>query len=102
MAGASERHGMDLKMLRNRLFALSIVITLVITGALTVREAVAISLIRSESETVVKCQSLPSRYSIHTEYAEKSNLRIIQTEDGPTSIDGGLINLLSSYRTCSR
>ena len=89
-------------MIRNRLFALSIAITLVIAAALTVREAVAISLIQSESGTVVKCQSLPSRYSIHTEYVEKANLWVIQTEDGPSGVDGGLIDLLSSYRTCSR
>jgi 3-polyprenyl-4-hydroxybenzoate decarboxylase len=89
-------------MLRNRLFALSIAIALVIAAAMTVREAVAIGLIRSESGNVVKCQSLPSRYSIHTEYVEEANVWIKQTEDGPTGVDGGLIDLLSSYRTCSR
>ena len=89
-------------MLRNRLFALSIAVALVIAAAFTVREAVAVSLIRSESEIVLKCQSLPSRYSIHTEYVKGANMWIVGTEDGPTGVDGGLIYLLSSYRTCSR
>ena len=89
-------------MFKSRLFALSIAIALVIAAALTVREAVAISLIRSESGTAVTCQSLPSRHSIHTEYVEGAHMWIAHTEDGPTGVDGGLIELLSSYRTCSR
>jgi hypothetical protein len=84
------------------LFALSIAIALVIAAALTVREAVAISLIRSESGSGVKCQSLPSRYSVHTEYVDGVNMWIVHTEDGPSGVDGGLIDLLSSYQTCSR
>ena len=89
-------------MLRSRLFTLSIAIALVIVAAFTVREAVAITLIRSESEIALKCQSLPSRYSIYTEYVEEADIWIVQTEDGPTGVEGGLIYLLSSYRTCSR
>lgn len=57
---------------------------------------------RAESREELKCLSLPSPYSIRTEYRYDLGVSIISTEDGLTGIDGGLIHLLSSYRTCSR
>lgn len=89
-------------MFKNRLFNLLIAIALVITLAFTVREAFAITILRSEAKTVATCASLPSRYSLHTEYVEEAGVWIIRTEDGPTGVDGGLVDLLSAYRTCSR
>lgn len=50
---------------------------------------------------MVTCSDLPSRYSIRNGYVEGMNMWLPQTEDGPTGVDGGLINLLSSYRACS-
>lgn len=50
----------------------------------------------------LKCSDLPSQYSIRSEYRDDWGMSVISTEDGPTGIDGGLIYLLSSYRTCSR
>lgn len=50
----------------------------------------------------LECSYLPSRYSIRSEYRDDLVMSVISTEDGPTGIDGGLISLLSSYRTCSR
>jgi hypothetical protein len=49
----------------------------------------------------VTCSDLPSRYSICTGYVEGMNMWLSHTEDGPTGVDGGLINLFSSYRACS-
>ena len=57
---------------------------------------------RAESKEELKCLSLPSRHSIRSEYRDDLGVLVISSEDGPTGIDGGLIYLLSSYRTCSR
>jgi len=89
-------------MLKNRLLLLSVAIAIVALSAFTIREAVAVTLIGSESGNPVKCDSLPSHHSIRAEYDEEAGMRIIRTEDGPTGIDGGLKTLLSAYRTCSR
>ena len=89
-------------MFKNRLFNLLIATALVITLAFTVREAFATSLLQAEGKTVTTCTSLPSRYSLHTEYVKEAGTRIIHTEDGPTGVDGGLGELLASYRTCAR
>ncbi len=89
-------------MLRNRLFNIFIVIALITVVALTAREAFATSIITDDTEATVKCDSLPSRYSVHTEHVNTTSTRLAYTEDGPTGIDGGLIYLLSAYRTCSK
>ena len=89
-------------MLKNRLFNVLIAIALLIVVALTVREAFATSLITSKMDAAIKCDSLPSHYSIHTETVKETGTRLTYTEDGPTGIDGGLMYLLSAYRTCSR
>jgi hypothetical protein len=86
----------------NRLFKLMIGIALVIVIVLTVQEAVATTIVTSQTDTVIECASLPSRYSIHAERLKETGTRLTYTEDGPTGIDGGFIYLLSSYRTCSR
>jgi len=89
-------------MSRNRLFNLFIAIALVLGIVFTVREAAATSDVTSQSEGVVRCHSLPSPYSIHTEYVQEMGVWVPYTEDGPTGVDGGLIYLLSNYRTCSQ
>jgi hypothetical protein len=89
-------------MLKHRLFNLLIAIVLVLVTALTVREAVATTIISSQSASIIECASLPSRYSIHTEYMNTTVKRLISTEEGPTGVDGGLMFLLSAYQTCSR
>ena len=89
-------------MLKHRLFNLLIAIALVIVTAFTVREAVATTIIRSQVDTAIKCADLPSRFSIHSEYVKEADMWIVRTENRPTGTDGGLIDLLSDYRTCSR
>ena len=93
-------------MLRNRLFNLTIAILLMLVVVLTVHEAAATAGVISEKNSTegatLKCMSLPSRYSLHAEYVTEAEMWIIHTEDGPTGVDGGFINLLSNYRACSR
>jgi len=89
-------------MLKNRLLLVFMAIAVVVLSAFTIREAVAVTLIGSESGNPLTCESLPSRHSIRAEYDEEAGMRIIRTEDGPTGMDGGLKTLLSDYRTCSR
>lgn len=94
-------------MFKNRLFNFFVAVALVIVVALTVREAFATGNIVSQTSAtagaqMLECTSLPSRYSIHTELVKETGTRLTYTEDGPTGVDGGLIYLLSSYRTCSR
>lgn len=88
----------------NHLFNLCVGIALVILLTLTVREAAATAgvISRMGSANSSECDSLPSRYSIHTESVNETGMWLTYTEDGPTGIDGGLIQLLSMYRTCSR
>ena len=92
-------------MLKPRLFNIMIAIALAILIALTVREAAATAGMLSQPGAVriakvLECASLPSRYSIRTEYVKGADMLIIRSEDGPTGVDGGLVELLSSYRTC--
>jgi hypothetical protein len=89
-------------MRKSHLFNLLIAIALVILIALTVREAFATSITTSQTNAVVKCDSLPSRYSIYTEYEEDLGMLVTYTKDGPTGVDGGLKELMAAYRTCSR
>ena len=83
-------------MSRNRLFNLCIAIALIIVVLFTVREATATSIVTSQNEAGINCSSLSSRHSIRTEYVEEMGAWMTYTEDGPTGVDGGLINLLSS------
>ena len=89
-------------MLRHRLFNLWIAIALASVTAFTAREAVAITILRSQENKASVCASLPSRYSLRTEYVKEANLWVVRTENGSTGTDGGLIDLLSDYRSCSR
>jgi len=92
-------------MLTNRFVNLLIVIALVALVGLTVREVYATSAViadDSASRLNSECASLPARASIHTEYVKEMGAWMTYTEDGPTGVDGGLIYLLSNYRTCSQ
>jgi hypothetical protein len=94
-------------MLRNSLFNVVIAILLMLVVVFTVREAAATTSILSKGDSTkatetLTCLSLPSRYSIRTEYVKEAGMWIIRTEDGPTGVDGGFTSLLSDYRTCSR
>jgi hypothetical protein len=95
----------EIEMLANRLFHVLIAILLVIVVAFTVREAAATADMISRTNAgkwakTFECTSLPSRHSIHTRSV--GAMSVLYTEDGPTGIDGGLIELLSNYRACSQ
>ena len=87
-------------MQKSHLFNALIGMVLVIVIALTVREAFATSITASGRDVAVQCDSLPSRYSIHTESVKTTGTRLTFTEDGPTGQDGGFIYLMSAYQTC--
>lgn len=55
----------------------------------------------TDQTKLAECASLPSRLSLHNVYMDATNVRVSYTEDGPTGVDGGLMHLLSAYRTCS-
>jgi hypothetical protein len=89
-------------MLRKHLFNLLIALTLLITLAFTVQEVLATTAITSRMDAKVECADLPSRYSIHSKYVKEARMWVLYTEDGPVGVDGGLKELASAYRTCSR
>ena len=90
----------------HHLVNLIVAVLLLAVAALTVREAAATTGMFSQTDRVSpssgKCADLPSRYSIRSEYVQAMDSWVIVTEDGPTGIDGGLIQLLSDYRSCSK
>jgi hypothetical protein len=88
-------------MYKKRLFLMLVAIGSIIVVAFTVRETVAQAIVNRGSRAL-ECASLPSRYSLHTEYMPERETWVTYTEDGPTGVDGGLIHLLSAYRTCSK
>ena len=92
-------------MFKPRLFNLFIAIALMTAVVLTVREAAAIADLTSQAESVSRSspeyKDLPSRHSIHSKYISDMGVWMTYTEDGPTGVDGGLVDQLSSYRTCS-
>lgn len=97
-------------MLNIRTVILSIMLVLIFM--LTVRQTVATgvstlstnaanksSIKRTET---IDCFSLPSRYSLRTEFVKGTDMWIPYTEHGPLGVDGGMKELMSAYRTCSR
>lgn len=88
-----------------RLFNLTMAMALMAAVLLTVREAAAtadvLSQAGSPSRSGVRCDDLPTRDSIRTEYVSERGAWVIVSEDGPTGLDGGLVQLMSDYRTCS-
>jgi len=90
-------------MFSHRLFNIVIAITLIVVIGLTVREAAATSIVVSQNDFAkANCASLPSHFSIHMEYVKERNAWVTYTDDGPTGVDGGLIQLLSDHRACSK
>jgi hypothetical protein len=92
-------------MLKNRLFNVFIAVALVLIIALTVREAFATTNIISRGgaaneAAILECGSLPSHFSIHTKRMQETGTQLIYSDAGPTGVDGGLVYLLSAYRTC--
>ena len=69
---------------------------------LTVREVAATTVVAAQPDSAeAVCTSLPSQYSIHTEYVQEKGVWVAYTENGPAGVEGGLIQLLSDNRACS-
>ena len=93
-------------MLKNRLFNGLVAIALIIAVALTAREAFATAGIVSQANdadaaTTAKCAILPPQMSIETVYATGRGMWVTYSEHGPTGVDGGLMELFSTYSICS-
>lgn len=90
-------------MFSQRLFKISVAIALLLVIGLTVREAAATTVVVSHTSSAdTACAGLSPYYPMHTEYVQERRAWVTSTEDGPTGVDGGLIELLSNYRTCSQ
>lgn len=86
----------------NRVINLFILVSLILAIALTIQEAAATTMViaKGDAEKPV-CTSLPSASSIHSNYDAEKGMWVTYTDDGPTGVDGGLIQLLSENRLCS-
>jgi hypothetical protein len=93
-------------MFNKRLVNFIIAFTLVIIIAFAAREAFATTGVELQRDTAKQAttsesSSLPSRYSIHTEYVQAKDTLLTSTEDGPRGVDGGLMHLFSKWRECT-
>jgi hypothetical protein len=87
----------------NRLLYIVLAVALLFVIVPTIRAAAATNTpAGGKDSSEMTCSSRPSRYSIHNEYVEEMGIWMTYTEDGPTGVDGGLVQLLSDYRTCSK
>lgn len=87
----------------HRLINILIVGALIVLIGFTVREVTATAALVSPTDSSkAVCDSLPSHFSIRTEYLVETGRWVTYTQDGPTGIDGGLIELLSENRACSK
>lgn len=94
-------------MSKDRLFSILIGISLVLVLALTAREAFATADLVSMSNgkdkaEVSECPILPPQLSIETVYDQQRGMWVTYTTQGPTGVDGGLVDLMTTYPTCSR
>jgi len=83
----------------HRLFNLFVLIAVVVLVLMTAREATATTVLVSQKST---CVSMSSQLSVYTEYVRERGLWMTYTQDGPTGVDGGLIQLLSEKRACAK
>lgn len=86
----------------NRLFNVSIAVALIIVIALTVWQSVETTkVVAAASEAdAAYCISSMARLSLTSVYVEKAHSWFSHTNDGPTGVDGGLLELLSNTRSC--
>ncbi|HEX6269539.1 MAG TPA: hypothetical protein VFZ43_04840 [Anaerolineales bacterium] len=87
----------------NHLFNHVIAAALLLIVGLTARETTATTAVAArKGSSDPACASLPSRYSITMDYVQERGVWVIYTGEGPTGVNGGLVQLLSDYRTCSK
>jgi hypothetical protein len=89
---------------KNRFFNLAIIVVLIAMAALTVSQAMAASsLVSADPSASDQCSAPGVNFSsVHMVYAESTGRWMPYTDNGPTGVDGGLIQLLSARRSCSQ
>jgi hypothetical protein len=87
-------------MFKNRLFNILVIAALVVVTALTIQQALETTKVVSAATSV--CTIPPvNRSSIRSAYVQEKGMWVSLSDSGPTGVDGGLLHLLSDYRTCS-
>ena len=88
-------------MFKNRLFSILVITALVVVTALTIQQALETTRVVSAAASV--CTIPPvDRSSIRSAYMQEKGVWVSLSDNGPTGVDGGLLHLLSDYRTCSK
>jgi len=96
-------------MSKNRLFniflvaALTLMVALILQGAIETNR-VAMAAGASDDTVVAPICDNPAveRSSIHRVYVNQMDTWLTYTDGAPTGVDGGLIDLLSNARVCSK
>jgi hypothetical protein len=105
-SGANLNRPKETKMSTNRLFNLLIVAALVAVVALTIWQSIETTKVVSaasqqNSSSNTTCLSSTDRLSLTSIYNKEASAWFPRTNQGPTGVDGGLLELLSNYRSCS-
>jgi hypothetical protein len=90
-------------MLKNRLFNVSIIVTLAVVVLLTISQAIETTKVVSAaaiSPDAAGCFFGMDRLSLISVYIKEIRSWFPHTNEGPTGVDGGLLDLLSNYHAC--
>lgn len=90
----------------NRLFNVLVTVALIAVVMFTLWESIETTkVVSAQSENMVSdspCFSGADRLALTAVYTDESRAWVPITQKGPAGVDGGLIELLSNYRTCSK
>jgi hypothetical protein len=99
----------EFEMSRSHLFNVLIAAALLTVVALTLWQSIettkvvsAAEIEKSASYRYSACFSGMDRFSLTSVYVKEARAWIPVTNKGATGVDGGLMSLLSNYRSCSR
>jgi len=92
-----------MKMYTNRLLNVSIAVALITLIALTIWQSIETTKVVSAAsqQNAAYCISGIERLSMTSVYVEQARAWIPYTGNGPTGVDGGLLELLSNSRSCA-
>jgi hypothetical protein len=96
-------------MIKDRLFNVFVVAALALMVALTIQGAIETTRVAMAAGAVDQAGAAPlcdvpavERSSIRRVYVQQMDTWLTYTNGGPTGVDGGLIDLLSNARVCSK
>jgi len=102
----------EIKMFKHHLFNILVIAALVVVTALTVQQGLETTRVVHAADLygqhnhIVEALSCPMSAvdfsSIRSAYMKQVGLWVSRTNSGLTGVDGGLIQLLSDYRSCSQ